>query len=261
MRIKVIKQKHQGLPSARNTGLTAAKGEYIGFVDSDDWIEPNTYEYAYQKMKQYDVDMVCWGANVITEDDYVISPDYLDYQKIHITGIRPYDAYAYMNSTVNIWNKLFKSSIIMENNIRFLDNYIFEDNDFLAKYVLFCKNVFYSDQYLYNHLKHQNSITGDIANQKNQHLIYIDLYISTYNFYKEHNAVIKNKELLNAILDNNLIKCQYNSDKKVLNKKHKQLLKVVDNNILNNENLAALQSSYQPGFKKFLKHIFSIKKQ
>ena len=193
MRIKVITQRHQGLPSARNTGLATAKGEYIGFVDSDDWIEPNTYEYAYQKMKQYDVDMVCWGANVITEDDYVISPDYLDYQKIHLTGIRPYDAYAYMNSTVNIWNKLFKSSIIMDNNIRFLDNYIFEDNDFLAKYVLFCKNVFYSDQYLYNHLKHQNSITGDIANRKNQHLIYIDLYISTYDFYKEHDAVIKNK--------------------------------------------------------------------
>jgi len=60
-RIKVIHKKNGGLSSARNAGMDIAKGEYFGFVDSDDWIEPETYETMLKLALKYDAKMVCGG--------------------------------------------------------------------------------------------------------------------------------------------------------------------------------------------------------
>lgn len=55
-RIKVIHKKNGGLSSARNAGLNIAQGKYIGFVDSDDWIEPDMYELLYNAAEKYQTD-------------------------------------------------------------------------------------------------------------------------------------------------------------------------------------------------------------
>lgn len=59
-RIKVIHQKNLGVSVARNSGLDIARGDFIGFVDSDDWIEPNTYEIAYNTAIEKQADIVQW---------------------------------------------------------------------------------------------------------------------------------------------------------------------------------------------------------
>lgn len=60
-RVKVIHKENGGLSSARNRGLEAATGEYIAFVDSDDWITPDAYEHLLQLMEKYEVKLVCGG--------------------------------------------------------------------------------------------------------------------------------------------------------------------------------------------------------
>ena len=60
-RIRVIHQKNSGVPAVRNTGLDAATGDYIAFIDSDDWIDLDTYEAAIHRLKQDNLDIVGFG--------------------------------------------------------------------------------------------------------------------------------------------------------------------------------------------------------
>mgnify|MGYP003293141650 CR=1 FL=1 len=63
-RIKVIHKKNEGVSIARNIGIKEASGEYILFVDSDDWIECNMMEVLYDKSKEVDSDIIMCGAYV-----------------------------------------------------------------------------------------------------------------------------------------------------------------------------------------------------
>ena len=60
-RVRVIHQKNGGLGNAYNNGIAAAKGEYIGFVEPDDWIEPEMYEVMYENAKHYNTDATKCG--------------------------------------------------------------------------------------------------------------------------------------------------------------------------------------------------------
>ncbi|MBR4677202.1 MAG: glycosyltransferase family 2 protein [Bacteroidales bacterium] len=62
-RFRVIHQNNQGVSAARNAGIDCASGEWIGFVDSDDWIEKETYEVAYNSAVQEGVNVICYGMN------------------------------------------------------------------------------------------------------------------------------------------------------------------------------------------------------
>lgn len=64
-RIKVIHKENGGLSSARNAGLKAAQGVYVGFVDSDDWIEPDMYEYLHSLIKKYDADFAAIEMEIV----------------------------------------------------------------------------------------------------------------------------------------------------------------------------------------------------
>lgn len=67
-RIIVIHQKNQGLGPARNSGLKQMRGKYVGFVDSDDWIQLNTYEILYESIVQYDCDVATCGRIIISDE-------------------------------------------------------------------------------------------------------------------------------------------------------------------------------------------------
>lgn len=56
-RIKVIHKENGGVSSARNAALDIVSGDYIGFVDSDDWIDPGMYEFLYENSQKYDADL------------------------------------------------------------------------------------------------------------------------------------------------------------------------------------------------------------
>jgi glycosyltransferase involved in cell wall biosynthesis len=124
-RIHVIHQSNQGVSAARNAGLKQAKGEYIGFVDSDDVVEPTMYEIMLQTMQNYSVDLVVCG---VTNKHFNKHDKLARIQKIShknevirrkeeiVSEVLKLLRSALMHS---VWNKLYRTDILIGERIAF----------------------------------------------------------------------------------------------------------------------------------------------
>lgn len=125
-RIHVIHQKNQGVSSARNAGLRLAKGKYIGFVDSDDWIEDYMYEDMYKRAISSAAEIVICNYNVVNDhnnfqnkyNSYKVNNKLIDVYKMGsenyiMTYIRKF------RHGNEIWNRIYKRNLIYKNNIVF----------------------------------------------------------------------------------------------------------------------------------------------
>jgi len=132
-RIRVLHKENGGVSSARNVGLTHFTGYYLGFVDSDDWIEPDMYETLYASKLGNNVSLC---AVSFTRDDIIESPRELIPQR----ELTRYEMLLYAIRNVHyagfgrvIWNKLYSSTDIRDIKLRFDENLkIAEDLKFIA---------------------------------------------------------------------------------------------------------------------------------
>lgn len=123
-RIKIVHKINEGIVSARQTGLKIANGEYVGFVDGDDWIDEKMYESMIRTMEKSNVDMVETGVidsyNSFTEKErkYKLKEGIYKSEKFkkYILNNLIYDGkfYNYGVVSVYLWNKLFKRKYITE---------------------------------------------------------------------------------------------------------------------------------------------------
>lgn len=153
-RIVVINQSNKGVSAARNAGLAIAKGQFVGFVDSDDWIEPDTYATAIQYMAD-DVDLVCWGVNV--EGDAKEKEKMAKLFDNSFSGKVTADLSSKFSLSTTICDKLFRKAIIKDNDIKFPEDLRYEDTWFLWKYMLHVSNFYYIEHKFYNYIQHQGS--------------------------------------------------------------------------------------------------------
>ena len=124
-RIKVIHKKNGGLSDARNHGLDIATGDYIAFLDSDDWVHRNKYEIVIDVLEKYDVDVVCVRYKNVW---HYVCDDVQTYanQVEIITGAEAVaGCYMYKKLFANVWTKVFKRKIIGDS--RFVVGKIYED--------------------------------------------------------------------------------------------------------------------------------------
>ena len=133
-RIKIIRhEKNRNLGGARNTGLENATGEYIWFVDSDDYIDTKACQILYDAIKDFDVDLLCFSAIQFSETDKNRTFSYPQYfQGVQINKVyHPkinWREINFSNLNVTAWAYLAKKSIIQ--NFKFRENIVFEDTDF-----------------------------------------------------------------------------------------------------------------------------------
>lgn len=153
-RIKVLDKENGGVSSARNAGLKAASGEYIGFVDGDDTVLPDMYKILFENISKYKADIsvcgfICGAKNISGKAGLFTSKDFIRDNIKHLS----------------VWNKLFKKQIIK--------GLLFEESLSYAEDFLFCfqalmhaKKVFVDDGNFYIYNVTQESATRQVFSSK-----------------------------------------------------------------------------------------------
>ncbi len=156
-RIKVIHKENGGLSDARNAAIERAKGKYITFVDSDDYIEKDYVEYLYRLLKDNNADMSICSINNLTPNEKEISC--YNSGKIIIMD-RKQALFELLNSkkyTNSASAKLFKTEHFRD--IRFPVGRIYEDVATIYKTFLLCDKIVFGERALYNYIHHQGTIS------------------------------------------------------------------------------------------------------
>ena len=176
-RIKVIHKANEGAGLARNTALSTASGEYIGFVDSDDFVELNMFKTLYEKMVQYSSDLVmsgvifvdgnmfsdkgeCTRKTYFEKDTHFDTEEALKKLRMGIVGSLPEDADD-SKYGMSIWKNLFKLELIKKNNLTFQsEREIYsEDALFMIDYISCIKKATGISDAFYNYMRNGESIS------------------------------------------------------------------------------------------------------
>lgn len=168
-RVISLKKKNGGLSDARNYGLSYAKGEYVSFIDSDDYVDTTMMEKMYQKAKTDSCDLVeC--------DFYWEYPDKKVLDESHIV-----DEY-FVDIRVVAWNKLYKRSLLEKTGVLFPKGLQYEDICFCYMLLPYVQKIGYVSEALYYYIQRDNSI----ANTSNKRVRETyDILILILDYYKE----------------------------------------------------------------------------
>lgn len=147
--VKIVEHEHnKGLPAARNTGLAVATGEYVFHCDSDDYVEPTMLEVLYNAAKETGVDIVwCdWFLTFAQNERYMKQPSFdtpMEALKAMLSGGMKY----------NVWNKLVRRSLYVDNGIEFPAGYGMGEDMTMMMLFAHAKSVAYVPRAFYHYVK------------------------------------------------------------------------------------------------------------
>ena len=195
-RICIINKKNGGLSSARNAGLDIAKGEYIGFVDSDDYIHPQMYEILYNYIKKEEADISLCDFKKVKCYEKCESQKY-DEKNLDIKSYCNTQASEELFKEKAItfivaWNKLYKRKLFNDNRYKLGKRY--EDEFIIHRLLYQSTKVVYVPVELYFYLKRDNSIMSKSFSLKN--LDALDAYMDRINFFKSCKEIILEEKSL-----------------------------------------------------------------
>jgi glycosyltransferase involved in cell wall biosynthesis len=167
--IKIIShEKNMGLPAARNTGLKMAIGDYIFHCDSDDYVEKDMIEKMYQTAKEKDADIVwCdWYLSFAKNERYMKQPHYdtpLDALKGILSGTMKF----------NVWNKLIKRDLYINNKISFPDGHGMAEDMTMIRLFACARSVAYLPKAFYHYVRlNENAFTMNQSPKQLQDILY-----------------------------------------------------------------------------------------
>lgn len=192
-RVHYIFKSNEGLAAARQDGIDVAHGEYIGFVDSDDWLDITMYEVMYTTAKQYDADVV-YMNRIYGEDGYCMKPeiepglynrDQIEKDLLPRTLAFIGEKGQKVSISPNNCRRIYRKKLLDENHIRF-DRRFRRSQDMMLTYeaMLYAQRFYYlGDHYLYHTRQVADSLSRGYT--KNMWSLYIPLIERLY-FDTEH---------------------------------------------------------------------------
>ena len=181
-KIKYIKKANGGLSSARNEGLKYASGEYIGFVDSDDYASLNTFNLMYKKAKEKNFDLVVCNLNYVYETKTKMVSAGLDKDLENEDEVKKNIVFLYPA----VWNKLYKKEIL--DSLKFKEGIWYEDVEFNFRVYPRVKSIGYVDKPLIQYVQRESSISKTIDKRL---FNYIDNFNGLIRYYQDNNLYNK----------------------------------------------------------------------
>lgn len=188
-RLKYIDQKNAGVTSARNNGIAAATGEYITFVDSDDYLEPMMYEKLLSALTEADADVAACDYNLLYDDRTDHNYSGIKNETVMIDAPDYFFRYAACNRPNNyIWTRLYKADIIKKSGVRFENFRLGDDTLFNFKLLPFLNKIAYVEGGMYHYLQRPNSNIYTVAKKGNLAKVYADTFAELVSHYQKHNC-------------------------------------------------------------------------
>ena len=236
-----IEQLNQGLSMARNNALDYVNGEYVLFLDSDDYLEKDCIELIYKKAKEKDCDMVIMGHRKVYDDKLYHKDEYcinnLDENKLY-SG--KYVANMMLENKIQGYccDKLIKMELIKKNNLYFEPNKYIEDLYPIFKLVHNCKKVNFVNKPLYNYRQLESSSSHKRTEKLIKDYAYANVNVLEY---------IKDKDDFN---EDNILNFQYEAFRTLIfmiNEYHNKSYKIYS------EFNKSILKSYEPDIKRVYK--------
>lgn len=157
-RIIVIHQKNKGLSGARNAGIDIAQGQYIGFIDSDDTIEPEMFEILMKNMKKNGARISICGRKIVDEVGNIIEPKYIRKKEMVLDGKSAIiEMNSHMSFDMSACDKLYDISIWED--IRYPEGKLSEDFFVIFRLLDKAQKIVWTPQTLYRYFQRNNSIS------------------------------------------------------------------------------------------------------
>ncbi|MBR1404381.1 MAG: glycosyltransferase [Treponema sp.] len=168
-RVRMIHKENGGLSDARNAGIKIANGEWILYVDSDDYIEPDSVERLLSCVKEAAIDVVVGVAKEIKLDGRICFQRHTNLKDGEILPSPEYICKSIKNNEwyAPAWLNLYKTSFIRTNELYFVKGLLYEDLEMLPRTFLAAHNVLYIDYPFYNYISRPHSIMNSKKNEKN----------------------------------------------------------------------------------------------
>lgn len=186
-RVQYMLRENAGNAGApRNTGLDAARGNYVIFVDADDYLEPNALEILYKEMISMDYDMVIAGYHNFSDEGInEVDTSFVPEEWVTETEVRKYFAGTFPNGEVGyLWNKIYKRDIIEHFQIRFPSTPRLQDGFFNVEYfshMTKCKRI---EEMTYHY---RLSVTSNLYKKfpSNYHEMIADMVVQYYHMVED----------------------------------------------------------------------------
>lgn len=165
-RIKVIHKENGGLPSARNDGIDMATGEWVAFVDSDDWLELDIYEKAIAAGDKYDVDILFFNSFRNSEKKeskaYLFEKEFYSDDKEYIKSLQAGVMCKYLVKIPDLafpWNRIIRRKIIITNKLHFQETRAYEDLIYAVECMQYAEKIAFINSHGYHYRENELSIS------------------------------------------------------------------------------------------------------
>lgn len=256
--ISVIHKKNGGLSEARNTGISHAKGDYVYFPDSDDWLEPQTFKELADVLESQEFDIVSFNREFVKgEEDTIVSDPLVTQVYEGKYAFVQMLKHSYITGFAN--DKIYKKSLFIDNNISFPKGKYYEDLGTNYKLFLSAENVFATNQKYYHYLiDNPDSITQSWNEQKFSDMFefYKDIFYSDFVRSRLNQEELQTSQLYYV---NGLIHILASLYKSKLDKKYIDITNQVKQELLKH-GVSLSQMKEQPNKLKYIFFRFKVLK-